>query len=144
MAVGNWVMHNAAIEKIADNTIDWENDGLEVRLYTSASNVSTVTVDDASTLTNEVSGNGYEAADVEGAVTRDGAVTTAGITPAVFGADGGNIVARFAGLIDTSTTPDTLVAHVLLDDTPADITIIDGNPGTVSSPTGVTTLARPA
>jgi len=144
MAVGNWVMHNAAIEKIADNTINFESDTLVVRLFTSSSNVNDVTVDDASTLTNEVSGNGYAADTVTGAVTRSGATTTLGIGAAEYAADGGNIVARFAGLIDTTTTPDTVVAHLLLDDTPDDVTIVDGNPGTITSPTGISTVARPA
>jgi len=144
MAVDQWVTHNAAIEKINDNTINWENDALEVRLFTSASNVSDVTVDDATTLTNEVTGNGYAVDSVTGVVTRVVGVTTLGITNAVYNASGGNIVARYAGLVDTTTTPDTVVAHILLDDTPGDITIVDGNPGTLSSPTGVTTVQRGA
>ena len=142
MAVGNWKMHNAAIEKVSDNTIDFKNDTLEVRLFTSASNVDDETVDDATTLTNEVTGNGYAAEVAAGDITRSVGVTTFGLTNVVYNASGGNIVARFAGLVDTTTVPDTVVAHLLLDDTPADITIIDGNPGTVSSPTGITTLAR--
>jgi hypothetical protein len=138
-------MHNAAIEKIADNTIDWENDTLQVRLYTSASNVANVTIDDATTLTNEVSNaNGYTTGGdtVTGTVTRSTATTTLGIGTAEWNASSGNIVYRFAAIIDTTTTPDTVVAHCVADDTPADVTIVDGNPGSIVSTNGVATLAR--
>lgn len=50
---------------------------------------------------------------------------------AAYTASGGSITARFAYLVDTTTTPDEVVAHTLLDNSPADVTVTDTNTLTV-------------
>jgi hypothetical protein len=62
--------------------------------------------------------------------TRSGAIATFDAADTVWTASGGSIVARFAvirvvGTLDTLVDP--LIAWVLLDDTPADVTTTTGN-----------------
>ena len=131
MAADGWVFHDRFLEYQGDNTIDMDGDTFEMRLYTSSSNIATTSVGDATTATNVVSGNGY-AADVLAATwVRSGAVVTFDSDDGAFTASGGSITARFAAVIDTSTTPDEVVCHSLLDNTPADVTVTDGNTLTI-------------
>ena len=131
MAALAWVFHDRFLEYQGDSTIDMDGDTFEMRLYTSSSNIATTSVGDATTATNELSGNGY-AADVLAATwVRSGAVVTFDSDDGAFTASGGSITARFAAVIDTSTTPDEVVCHSLLDNTPADVTVTDGNTLTI-------------
>ena len=62
--------------------------------------------------------------------TRSGAIATFDAADTIWTASGGSIVARFAvlrvvGTLDTLVDP--LIAWVLLDDTPADVTTTSGN-----------------
>lgn len=142
MAADAWVIHDRFKEFMGDNTIDMDGDTFECRLYTSASNIATTSVGDATTATNELSGSGY-AADVLAATwVRSTSTVTFDSDDAAFTASGGSITARFAAIIDTTTTPDEVVAHSLLDNTPADVTVTDTNTLTVQmNASGVFTLA---
>lgn len=135
MAADAWVIHDRFKEFKGDNTIDMDNDTFVMRLYTSASNIATTSVGDATTATNEVANaNGYTTGGVTlTSVTwsRAAGTVTFDSADAVWNASGGNIVARFAAIIDTTTTPDEVVCHSLLDNTPADVTATDGNSLTV-------------
>lgn len=131
MAADAWVLHDRFKEYKGDNTIDMDNDSFEMRLYTSASNIATTSVGDATTATNELSGNGYAADTLVTTWTRSGGTVTFDSDNALFTASGGSITARYAAIIDTTTTPDEVVAHSLLDNTPADVTVTDGNTLTV-------------
>lgn len=139
MAAVAWTIHDRFKEYQGDNTIDLDNDSFVVRLYTSASNIATTSVGDATTATNELStANGYTAGgdSVAATWTRATSTTTFDIADAVWNASGGSITARFAAIVDTTTTPDEVVAHSLLDDTPADVTATDGNEFRISTPAG--------
>lgn len=131
MAADAWVIHDRFKEYKGDNTIDMDGDTFEVRLYTSASNIATTSVGDATTATNELSGNGYAADTLVTTWNRSTNTVTFDSDDAVFTASGGSITARYAAIIDTTTTPDEVVAHSLLDNTPADVTVTDGNTLTV-------------
>ena len=142
MAADAWVIHDRFKEYMGDNTIDMDGDTFECRLALSTSNIATTSIGDATTVTNPVTGNGY-AADVL-AVTwvRSGATVTFDSDDAAYTASGGSITARFAYIVDTTTTPDEVVAHCLLDNTPADVTVTDTNTLTVQiNASGVFTLA---
>lgn len=132
MAASAWVIHDRFKEYKGDNTIDMDGDTWECRLYTSASNIATTSVGDATSATNEVSGNGYAADVVVGTWVRSTSTVTFDSANAVFVASGGSIVARFAAIVDTTVTPDEVVCHTLLDTTPADVTVTDGNTLTVA------------
>lgn len=131
MAADAWVIHDRFKEYKGDNTIDMDGDTFEVRLYTSASNIATTSVGDATTATNEVSGNGYAADVLVSTWNRSAGTVTFDSDDATFTASGGSITARYAAIIDTTTVPDEVVAHSLLDNTPADVTVTDGNTLTV-------------
>lgn len=141
MAAEAWVFHDRFKEFMGDSTIDMDGDAFEMRLYTSASNVATTSIGDATTVTNEVSGNGYASDSLLTTWTRSGATTTWDSDDASFTASGGSITARYAAIIDTTTTPDEVVCHSLLDDTPADVSVTDGNTLTVQiNASGIGTL----
>lgn len=146
MAATAWTFHDRFKEYIGDNTIDMDGDAFAMRLYTSASNIATTSVGDATTATNELStANGYTTGgEALTAVTwnRSAGTVTFDSDDVVWSASGGDIVARFAAIVDTTTTPNEVVCHTILDDTPADVTATDGNDLTVQiNASGIGTLS---
>jgi len=134
MAADAWVLHTKAKEYLGDGTIDLDAHVFKVGLALSTSNIATVSVDALSTVTNQhAAANGYTVQTL-GSVTwsdlsSDGTINFDCADPA-FTASGGSIVARYAFIYDDSvTTPvaDPILAHCLLDNTPADVTATDGN-----------------
>ncbi len=125
-------------EYLGDGTIDLDSDSFKVTLHTSSYTPSTAhTI--YSNLTNELStANGYTNGGAalasvtwnrsSGTVTFDAADTT-------WTASGGSIVARYAvirkdGTMGGIVSP--LIAYILLDTTPADVTATTGNPLTLA------------
>lgn len=144
MPADPWTFHNRFLEYQGDNTIDMDNDVFVMALFTSASNANNPTVGDATTLTNELSGNGYARQTLTTGWNRTAGVVNFASSTAVFTASGGPLVARFAVVIDTSTVPDEVVASTLLENapTPSDITINDGQQGRIALPNGIGDLER--
>lgn len=144
MAAGAFVVTNAIKERIGNAEINFDTDTFKVRLYASTSNLA-ATSDDATAVTNELStANGYTAGGVAVTPTwtRSTGTCTFDISDPSWTASGGSIVARFAAVIDETTTPDRVVAFCLLDNTPADVTTTTGNTLTIQiSASGVFTLA---
>ena len=141
MAADAWVFHDDFKYKLGNKEIDLDNDVFEERLATSASNIATTSVGDATTVTNEVSGNGYAADAVTPTWTQSGGTSTFDGSDGAFLASGGSITARYSYLVNTTLTPDLVVAHSLLDNTPADVTVTDGNTLTVqNNASGIGTL----
>lgn len=129
-AAGAWLLHDGFKLKKSNGAIDLDNDTFVIRLATSASNIATTSVTDATAVTNELStANGYTAGGQTTAATwtASGNTMTFDVADKVWTASGGSITARFAYLVDTTTTPDEVVAHSLLDSAPADVTATDGN-----------------
>ena len=140
--------YNSFKEYVADGTFDLNTDSFKVALVSSSYTFSaahTVYAD----LTNELStANGYTSggaalgsvtfSQTSGTATFDAADTT-------WTASGGSIVARRAviykvGTANSRVSP--LVASVLLDTTPADVTVTTGNTLTISwNASGIFTLA---
>lgn len=133
MAAEAWTFHDDFKLKLGNKEIDLSNDAFEMRLATSTSNIATTSVGDATNVTNQVSGNGYAPFAVTPTWTPSGATSTLDGNDGEFVASGGSIVARFAYLVNTTLTPDLVVAHSLLDDSPADVTVTDGNTLTVQN-----------
>lgn len=135
MAADKWKIYDSFLEFMGDNTIDMDGDTFKVALYTSASNAATITNGDKAALTNEVANaNGYTTggntlasvtwSQTSGTVTFDSADT-------VWTASGGSIVSHFAVIYSDTSITDKLVAFSLLDNTPGDITVTDGNTLTI-------------
>lgn len=145
MAADAWVLHDKAKEYLGDGTIDLDADSFKVALFLSTSNVATTSINALATATNEhANANGYTTGGValasvtwtesSGTVTFDAADMTDAWT-----ASGGSIVCRFAVLYDdtvASPVADPIIAHCLLDNSPADITVTDGNTLSITFPAG--------
>jgi len=141
MAADAWVIHDKAKEYIGDGTIDLDGDTFKCALYQSTSNVATTSINALATATNEVANaNGYTTGGVTlvtptwvenaGTVTFDANDLTDAWT-----ATGGNIVARFAVIYDDTVAAPVakpIIAHCLLDNSPADVTTTDGNTLTIN------------
>lgn len=129
MAADAWKVYDSFLEKMADGTLDLDNDTFKCALF-SSSHTPLQTDDSYSSLTNELATEfGYTV----GGVTLTGVTWTdvAGVTTFDFDdptwdASGGNIVARYAVIYDDTDTGKQLVAMSLLDNTPDDVTAISG------------------
>jgi hypothetical protein len=122
--------YNSFREFVADGTIDLDTHTFKVMLVSSAYTFSaahTVKAD----ITNELStANGYTAGGATlGSVTwgHSGGTATFDAADTVWTASGGSITARRAVIYDDTAASDELVASVLLDTTPADVTATDTN-----------------
>jgi hypothetical protein len=139
--------YNSFREYCADGTIDLDNDTFKVMLVASdytPSAAHTVKAD----ITNELStANGYTAGGATlGSVTwgHSGATATFDAADTVWTASGGSIVARYAVIYSDTAASDELVAYVLLDTTPADVTTTAGNTLTLQwNASGIFTLTTP-
>ena len=137
MAADAWVVHDKFKEYMGDGTVDLDADVFKCALFLVTSNCATTSIDALATATNQhANGNGYLTGGVTVAATwveSAGTITFDVVDPA-WTASGGSIIARFAVLYDdTVTTPvaDPIIAHCLMDNTPADVTVTDGNTLTV-------------
>lgn len=119
---------------IADGTFDLDANTFKVTLHTSTYTPSASTHTVYADLTNELStANGYTNGGATlGSVTwtQSGATVTFDAADTVWTASGGSIVARYAvirasGTLNTHVDP--LVAYILMDTTPADVTTTTGN-----------------
>lgn len=142
MAANAWIVYNSFREYMGDGTIDLDGDtflmGLSTSSYTPSAAHSTI-----SDITNELSGSGYSRYSLTATWTRSGTTVTFDSDDATFTASGGAITARYAWIMDdTPTSPaDPLVCYSLLDTTPADVSVTDGNTLTVAiNASGIFTL----
>ena len=136
-------------EYIADGTIDLDSDTFKVTLH-SSSFVPSASGDAVyADIDNELStANGYTNGGATlGSVTwtRSGGTVTFDAADTVWTASGGSIVARYAVIRKSGTAnsiTDPLVAYILLDTTPADVTTTDGNTLTLQwNASGIFTLS---
>ena len=146
MAAGKWKLYDTAKLNIGDGTTDLNSHTFKIALFTSSSNANTLTNSTLASLTNQVANaNGYTTGgntlssvtwtQSSGTATFDAADTT-------WTASGGSITARFAVIYDDTSASDSLVAVCLLDTTPADVTVTDGNTLTIQfNASGIFTLS---
>jgi hypothetical protein len=143
-------LYSSMKKYIADGTIDLDTDTFKVALVSSAytPNASTHTV--YADLTNELStANGYTLGGASlGSVTwtRSGGTVTFDAADTIWTASGGSIVARYAIIYKDTTTANgivkPLIAYVLMDTTPADVTTTSGNTLTLQwNGSGIFTLS---
>ena len=121
---------------LADGTIDLDTHTFKVMLTTSTYTPSAANHTVKADVTNELStANGYTAGgEALGSVTWAETGAGTGVfkfdaADTVWTASGAGITARYAVIYDdTPTSPaDPLVAYILLDTTPADVTVTAGN-----------------
>jgi hypothetical protein len=128
-----------------ENMVEGANLGSDsfVMLLTTSSYTPSASHTTISNITNELSGDGY--------VRYSHTIVTSGQTSgtytfdidnAEFEADGDDWTARYWVLFDDTLAGDPLVAWGLLDDTPADVEVTDGNKLTVTiNASGLFTIA---
>lgn len=151
MAASAWAVHDKAKLYVGNKLIDFDNDTFYMILGLNGGNLHTLTTDAYSTVTSEVATNfGYTQGLVAGNLISNpswadsGSTTTFDHDDVVWTAAGGDITARYAGVVDDSvTTPvaDPVICSSLLDTTPDDVTATNGNTFTVQiNVSGVFTL----
>ncbi len=135
MAVQKLQLYNNSIfnmesESVAQG-ISLSSDTIKVALFLSTSNAATLTNENFGDLTNEVAtANGYTAGGntlTSQAVTVDVNVLEFTSDPVIFSASGGSITGRYYVIYSDTPTNKSLIGVALMDDTPADVTVTDGN-----------------
>ena len=143
MAAGKWKLYEAAKLHLSDGTFDMDNAalGLKMALFLSTSNCDTLSVGTGvyGDLTNEhATANGYTQLGIAltgETWTKSGGTTTFDCDNVIWTASGGSIVARFAVIYCDATVNSIvkpLLAVMLLDTTPANVTATDGNTLTIA------------
>ena len=126
--------YNSFREYVADGTIDLDTDTFKVTLHTSTYTPNATTHTVYADLTNElITASGYTNGGATlGLVTwnRSGGTVTFDAADTVWTASGGTITARYAvirkdGTANAIVSP--LIAYILLDTTPADVSATTGN-----------------
>lgn len=137
MAADDWVLWNKTKEYIGDGTFDLDDDTFKVVLVSSAYSVDLTAPDWGNASAAEIStGTGYSQYTLTQTwVESSGVVTFDGDNPS-WTASGGAITAYRAILVHQSSsalsTSDKMMAHCLLDNTPAPVSASDGNPFTIT------------
>lgn len=141
MAAGPWVVHNKAIQYIVSGVVDLDGASYKMALFGSGSNVGDPAVDAFASATGEIAGgSGYTAGGVgvlSPSISESAGVVNFDADDVVFSASGGDITARYAVIYADSVAAPVakpIVAHMLLDAAPADVTATDGNTLTVEMP----------
>jgi hypothetical protein len=139
-------IYDSFTEAVGDGRIDLDTDTFKVALLTSSYTPS-MAHDQYEDLTNQLStANGYTAGGATlGSVTWAQTSGSAKFDAAdvVWTASGAGITARYAVIYDDTATGKELVAYILLDDSPADVTATAGNTLTLTfSASGIFTLAK--
>lgn len=138
MAAGAWTLYNDFKANLSKKRIDLSADTIKCALFLSTSNAMDAALVGAqyASLTNQhANANGY----TTGGVTVAGSLTGGGATSTItfdtadasWTASGGNIVARAAVLYSDTSANKDCIAYMLLDSTPADVTVQNGNTLTI-------------
>ena len=136
MAAGSFVIHDKAKKYAGTGTggIDFDGDTFKIVLCDNTSNAATTSVDGYAALTGELAtangytNGGYTLTSVTW--TESGGTVTFDAADPSWTASGGSITARYAVVYDNTVAAPVakpIVAHVLLDTTPADVTTTSGN-----------------
>jgi hypothetical protein len=140
MAAGAWVLTDEGRTKLTNG--EWlDADTYKLALFLSTSNIGASSTTYAGVTNEHAAANGYSTGGKSVTISRSGTttVTIDSTDPAVWTASGGSIVARFGVLYEVSGR---VMAYFLLDSTPADVTVTDGNTLTITiHASGVLTVA---
>lgn len=129
-AAGAWTFTNGARTRMLNGTFDFDTDTFKMALFLSTSNIGAASTTYAGVTNEHANANGYITGGVAITFSLSGTTTvTADSTDATWTASGGSIVARFAVIYEVGGD---VVCYCLLDSTPADVTVTDGNQLTVA------------
>ncbi len=140
MAAGAWTFTNGGRTAILDGTLK-SGDTYKMALFLSTSDLSATETTYAGVTNEHANANGYTTGGVAITLALTG-TTTVKVdidTDPTWTASGGSIVARFAAIYEVGGL---ILCYCLLDSTPADVTVTDGNTLTIAAHTsGVFTLS---
>ena len=127
MATGTINFYTKFKQRLLNKEIDFDSDTFVIALlqsgYTPGSDHSVTTQ-----LTNEVAAGGYARAALGSlALAQTGSAVTFDAADVVWTASGAAFTAHYWVLIDDTPTGDCLVAYGLIDNSPASVTVSDGN-----------------
>ena len=142
MAAGAWVMTNTTRTKLLNGTFDLDSDTFKMALFQSTSNLGPASTTFAG-VTNEVgtTNTGYSAGGESITLTLSGTTTVKVdiATDPVWTAGSAGLTARYACIYEVGGD---VLCYCLLDSTPADVSVTEGNTLTCAAHTnGVFTLA---
>ena len=141
MAAGAWVFTNTGRTSLLDGTFDIDSDTWKMALFLSTSDLGAASTTFAGVSNEHAAANGYSAGGETVVLALTG-TTTVKVdidTDPVWTANGGSIVARFGCIYEVAGN---VLCYCLLDSTPADVTVTDGNTLTIAAhSSGVFTLA---
>lgn len=139
-AAGAWTFTNAGRTSLLDGTFDIDSDTWKMALFLSTSNIGAASTTYAGLTNEHANASGYATGGTAITLSLSGTTTvTVDSTDATWTASGGSIVARFAVIYEVGGN---VLCYCLLDSTPADVTVTDGNSlSVVIHASGVFTLA---
>lgn len=147
MSAQAWQIYNEFKASLGLKVFNLNTDAMKVALFLSSSNCANVALVTAqyATLTNELAnGNGYTTggfAPTGVAYSQTAGTATFTMGTSTWTASGGSLVFRFAVIYDNTAASKNLICYSLLDTTPADITITNGETLNLSiNASGVFTL----
>ena len=124
-AAGAWTFTNAGRTSLLNGTFDIDSDTWKMALFLSTSNIGAASTTYAGLTNEHANANGYTTGGVAITLSLSGTTTvTVDSTDASWTASGGSIVARFAVIYEVGGN---VLCYCLLDSTPADVTVTDGN-----------------
>ena len=137
------VLYNSWVKKLAEGA-NVSSDTFIVGLTSSSYTPNASTHDELADITNELSGSGYSRQTLASVTFNlSGGTVTFDAADSVFTASGGTITARYFFIFDDTVAGDPLVAYGLLDTTPADVAVTDGNTLTLQwNASGIFTIAK--
>lgn len=149
MAAGPFVVFSEHVRDVSERVVNLGSDTFKCALISSSWTPNQSTDASYTTIsTYEISnGNGYTTggATLTGVTVSDQSTGTKfDCNDITFTASGGSIVARYALIYDDTTAGKRVVAYVLLDTAPANVTLTSGNTMTITIPAAGIYVASPA
>lgn len=140
MAAGSWVFTNTGRTSLLNGTFDLDTDTFKMALFLSTSNLGAASTTYAGVTNEHANANGYTTGGVAVTLSLSGTTTvTVDSSDGSWTASGGSLVARFATVYEVGGN---VLCYCLLDSTPADVTVTNGNILAVQiSASGLFTLA---
>lgn len=132
MAADAWITYGSYSEKVGNKEIDLGGDAFKMALVLSGYTPDPAADDEYADISayEHAEGTGYTTggAAMTGVTwTRSGRTSAFKASAVQWTASGGSLVARYAVIYDDTVAGKPLVAYCLLDNSPADVTVTDGN-----------------
>lgn len=134
---GAWTLTNTTRTKFVNGQFDWDTDTLKQALFASTSNLAVGSTTFAGVTNELATSGGYTAGGITvspGTLAGTTTVTMDITTDPVWTASGGGFAARFSAIYESGGD---IIAFMLLDSAPADVTVAAPNTLTIGSPSGI-------